>query len=296
MDNDQVERVARTIYVASKTKHAHLWRRARAEGLPINSTWIDEAGAGESACLNDLWRRCIAEASSADVLIVYCEPGDVLKGAWVEVGAALASGVKVLAVGIEEFSIAKYTGIEHCANLDDAFVRAAIAAMSAPEATGKIDGLIARLNQTISDDGTKSLRRGAALALASLQSRLETAERENDALKQKLSGVEAENDGWQRLANAQEWNDLAGDAKTLRAWIDENGCTPAMMTSERNSLKAALAAALAENEGLKAVVKSSEAKFRWIMGANSDMRESSPPNEYVVARDGAVACVQALAK
>lgn len=35
------------IYTASKTRHADKWRHLRDEiGLPINSTWIDEAGAG----------------------------------------------------------------------------------------------------------------------------------------------------------------------------------------------------------------------------------------------------------
>jgi hypothetical protein len=89
----------RGIYVASKTAHAALWRDLRSKGMPIVSTWIDEAGVGESADLADLARRCIEEASGAAVLVVYCEAGEVLKGAWVEIGAALAHGVPVLSVG-----------------------------------------------------------------------------------------------------------------------------------------------------------------------------------------------------
>ena len=106
------------LYTASKTKHAPMWRRLRDAGLPIISTWIDEAGVGESADLADLWRRCIAESSSASVLLIYREPEDVLKGAWVELGAALASGVKVFAVGIEEFTVAKDARIKHFATLE----------------------------------------------------------------------------------------------------------------------------------------------------------------------------------
>ena len=87
------------IYAASKVKHAPMWRELRAMGWPIISTWIDEAGEGESGDLSDLAHRCIAEASSADVLLLYCEPGEVQKGAMIEVGAALACGRRVISVG-----------------------------------------------------------------------------------------------------------------------------------------------------------------------------------------------------
>lgn len=112
------------IYIASKTKHADRWRFLRDQiGEPIISTWIDEAGPGESSDLSDLWHRCILEASSADILILYREPGDALKGAWVELGAALASGVIVYAVGIDEFSVAHDKRIQHFPDM-----KAAIAA------------------------------------------------------------------------------------------------------------------------------------------------------------------------
>lgn len=114
----------RGIYIASKTKHADRWRFLRDQvGEPIISTWIDEAGAGESSDLADLWRRCISEASTAQVLILYREPEDVLKGGWIELGAALASGVPVFAVGIEEFTISHDTRIQHFPDM-----KAAIAA------------------------------------------------------------------------------------------------------------------------------------------------------------------------
>lgn len=109
------------IYIASKTRHAHLWRDLRAAGAPIISTWIDEAGEGESADLHDLWDRCISESKGCKTLIVYREPEDVLKGAWVEIGAALASGKPVYAVGLSGFTISKYRGIKHFPSLADAF-------------------------------------------------------------------------------------------------------------------------------------------------------------------------------
>lgn len=110
-----------TIYIASKTRHAHLWRDLRGAGAPIISTWIDEAGEGESGDLDDLWERCITESKTCDVLIVYREPEDVLKGAWVEIGAALAAGKSVHAVGLTGFTISKYRKIKHFPTLADAF-------------------------------------------------------------------------------------------------------------------------------------------------------------------------------
>ena len=115
------------IYTASKTKHAAIWRRYREQGWPIISTWIDEAGVGETLCFNDLWKRCIKEASAADVTIVYREGEDVLKGAFIEIGAALASGKLVFFVGdpVGCGSFAHYYGVTLFSDLDDAFRRAA---------------------------------------------------------------------------------------------------------------------------------------------------------------------------
>lgn len=123
--NALLERVKGGIYVASKVAHAELWRDLRHfEREPIISTWIDEAGAGESASMEDLWFRCVNEAANAGALIIYRRPNEVLKGAWVELGAALAKGVPVFAVGIEEFTVANHAGITHCSSLIEARRRA----------------------------------------------------------------------------------------------------------------------------------------------------------------------------
>lgn len=87
------------IYVASKTKHAPMWKQLRDEGFPIVSSWIDEAGLEETLDWNDLWSRCINEASTATTLIVYVLPGEILKGALVEVGAALSHNVPIIIIG-----------------------------------------------------------------------------------------------------------------------------------------------------------------------------------------------------
>lgn len=87
------------IYTASKTKHADRWRRLRAQGYEIISTWIDEAGEGETTNRRGLAERCIEESKNADCLLLYCEAGDYLKGAFIEIGAALAAYVPIFAVG-----------------------------------------------------------------------------------------------------------------------------------------------------------------------------------------------------
>lgn len=87
------------IYIASKTAHADKWKALRDAGARIISTWIDEVGDGESADLSDLAWRCIEEAVTADLLIIYRERGEVLEGAFIEAGAALACGTPVAAIG-----------------------------------------------------------------------------------------------------------------------------------------------------------------------------------------------------
>jgi hypothetical protein len=87
------------IYIASKTCHADKWRALRDAGAPFISTWIDEAGEGETADYADLAERCINEAANCDALILYSEPHEILKGAWLEAGAALAMGAVVVSVG-----------------------------------------------------------------------------------------------------------------------------------------------------------------------------------------------------
>lgn len=108
------------IYIASKTAHARRWRLLRLIGYPIISTWIDEAGEGESKDLNDLWERCLREASTAEVLVLNCERNEVLKGAWIELGAALIARVPVIAVGIEEFTVSKLQRIQHFRTMGEA--------------------------------------------------------------------------------------------------------------------------------------------------------------------------------
>lgn len=121
-------RSERRIYIASRTRHAARWKALRDQGCPIVSSWIDEAGPGETADWQDLWDRCIAEASQASALIVYAEDDDkYLKGALVEVGAALSHGVPVyLAMGDRNVAGSAWNHrlVTDCESFDDALALA----------------------------------------------------------------------------------------------------------------------------------------------------------------------------
>ena len=98
-------------YIASKTKHAASWLANRAGGDRITSTWIDEAGAGQTSDHSELAQRCVTEIAEADFLLLYCEPGEIQKGATIEAGIALGLGKEVRCVGTCE-TISK-TFIKH---------------------------------------------------------------------------------------------------------------------------------------------------------------------------------------
>lgn len=122
---DRMDTRART-YIASKSFHGHRWKELRAQGCRIVSTWIDECGAGETDDFSDLFDRCIREASQADVLILYREEGEILKGALIEAGAALAAGKPVHAVGCGEFNFVRHPLVTQYPTLEKA-LRAASA-------------------------------------------------------------------------------------------------------------------------------------------------------------------------
>jgi hypothetical protein len=112
------------IYIASRTRHAARWRALRASGVPIISTWIYEAGEGETSDWAELWERCVREASSCRGLILFAEPpeDDCLSGALVEAGVALGAGVPVYVVG-ESKSIRKFVRhplVKRCSTVEEA--------------------------------------------------------------------------------------------------------------------------------------------------------------------------------
>jgi hypothetical protein len=95
------------IYVASRAsvlERGQMWRDCRDRGAPIISTWIDEDGPNDTAALDELWTRILREVTGASGLVLYVEPSDFpLKGAFVEIGMALAANVPItiVAPGVE---------------------------------------------------------------------------------------------------------------------------------------------------------------------------------------------------
>jgi hypothetical protein len=89
----------RGFYVASRAsipERPAMWRRWRERGLLITSTWIDEAGEGETADLAELWSRIWREVAASEGVILYAQPEDFpLKGALIECGIALGMGKPV---------------------------------------------------------------------------------------------------------------------------------------------------------------------------------------------------------
>ncbi len=112
------------IYMASKAVHGPRWRKLRDAGWPIISTWIDEAEAGRTADWADLWDRCAGEPARAVVTVLYAEPGEYLKGALAEVGAALSHGRKVIVVGPLDHTWTNHRNVEIVLDLDHALIRA----------------------------------------------------------------------------------------------------------------------------------------------------------------------------
>jgi len=128
LDAEKTRAEAARVYIASKALHGPKWVQLRDAGLPIISTWIDESGVGETINWPGLWSRCISEASDCTHLIAYRELGEILKGAWAEVGAALAHGRKVILCGdFTEFSIKHHPNVTIWASSD---IRTALRAIT----------------------------------------------------------------------------------------------------------------------------------------------------------------------
>lgn len=118
------------VYVASKSKYGGMWQEWRAawsgveaadgSGLQVVSSWIDEYRAGETDDFTDLWRRCIDEVTAADLVIAYYRNGDEWKGAFIEIGAALATNTPVYLVGRPPGSWVNHPLVSFASDPDDA--------------------------------------------------------------------------------------------------------------------------------------------------------------------------------
>lgn len=114
------------IYIASKVKHADKWLKLREQGVPIISTWIDEAAPRATISFNDLWVRCITEASMANCLIAYRENGETPKGMLLEIGASLSHNKWVFLIGFHEpnWTFKWHSNVVCVRTLEDALILA----------------------------------------------------------------------------------------------------------------------------------------------------------------------------
>lgn len=149
-----------TLYVASRTNRAELWRTYRdRDGVPIISSWIDEAGEGETNDFSELWQRIQREIAYSCGLLFYANTADApWKGAFVEVGMALALGkpVGVVVAGELEGRTMRPVGswildkrVTRYQTLGHAF-KAMLAASPAPSILEWVEGEIAYALKLIS--------------------------------------------------------------------------------------------------------------------------------------------------
>ncbi len=92
------------VYTASKLKHAAMWREmcAATPHLQAHARWLKHSSIGtpdtpEHAA--EFWLQDEQDVRDADAVLVYAADGDHLRGALVEAGIAIASGVPVVVVG-----------------------------------------------------------------------------------------------------------------------------------------------------------------------------------------------------
>lgn len=91
------------VYTASKLTHAPLWKTLRTDWPEIEFTanWIDMVDRipDTPQFAERFWPRDLADIGRSDLVLCYAPSGEILRGALVECGAALAWGKRVLLVG-----------------------------------------------------------------------------------------------------------------------------------------------------------------------------------------------------
>jgi hypothetical protein len=92
------------VAVASKSRHWETWAALRAAGINIISSWPEwpHNRNGHDEPDADAWRKhsadCIADATAADVLLLFAKEDERQFGALLECGAALGAGKQVYVV------------------------------------------------------------------------------------------------------------------------------------------------------------------------------------------------------
>lgn len=121
------------IYVASKVKHAELWKALAKRRLPICSRWLDYANT--DCDYAKLWSVIVEDLKSCDALVFYIADEDdfPIKGAFVEAGAALALSKPIfIAIGDPTMDVhgrplgtwIQHPLVRYCRSLDEALLLA----------------------------------------------------------------------------------------------------------------------------------------------------------------------------
>jgi hypothetical protein len=114
------------VYTASKLHHRHRWISLRSQWPDVTFTarWPDlekDNPPSEGEARRN-WLKDEEDVRRADVVLVYAEAGDHLRGALIEAGMALALGKIVLVVGDHpDFGTWQHhPGVMHATDLDHA--------------------------------------------------------------------------------------------------------------------------------------------------------------------------------
>jgi nucleoside 2-deoxyribosyltransferase len=123
------------VYFSSQLKHAQKWRDICDDSMDIICTarWVKHALGGtpddDPREAEMFWAQDEQDVRDADVVIVYAEPNDRLRGALVEAGMALSLGVPVIVVGQHHDygTWQHHPGVRNAPTLEDALRVASLA-------------------------------------------------------------------------------------------------------------------------------------------------------------------------
>ncbi len=92
------------VYTASKLKHAAKWRAlcAATPHIQAHARWLKHTAMGTPDTADnaaEFWLQDEQDVRDADACLVFAEGDDHLRGALVEAGIAIATGVPVVVVG-----------------------------------------------------------------------------------------------------------------------------------------------------------------------------------------------------
>jgi hypothetical protein len=124
------------VAVASKSCHWPWWAALRmalaAQGIEVVSTWLDwPPNHYDSEPASSEWRehaeRCIVDATSCEVLLLYCAEGERQFGGLLETGAALGANRQVLVVSPHPWPFLKHHPRVRCFTSLEAAIAALLA-------------------------------------------------------------------------------------------------------------------------------------------------------------------------